>query len=60
MAILAECPVYHRRQKVSNKLCNYCEFNMGKFKKSGKVRYWVLARKKTVGRSQSSWARSPT
>lgn len=43
MAILAECPVCQRRQKVSNKLCNHCELNLDKFKKSGKLRYWVSA-----------------
>lgn len=43
MAILAECPVCHKKQKVTNKVCD-CGTGFDKAKKSGKVRYWIQFR----------------
>ena len=43
MAILAECPVCHRKQSSKNKLCA-CGMNMDRAKKSRKVRYWISYR----------------
>jgi integrase len=40
MAILAECPICHRKQSVKNKKCN-CGQNLDLVKKSRKVRYWI-------------------
>ena len=42
MAILAECPICHRRQKVKNKKCVKCEGNLDKQKQGGKVKYWIV------------------
>ncbi|MGD8953790.1 MAG: site-specific integrase [Desulfobacterales bacterium] len=44
MAILAVCPACYRQQKVANKRCAACGLSMDKFKKAGKVKYWVTAR----------------
>ncbi len=33
MAVLAECPMCHKKQKVSNKLC-YCGADLDKIKKN--------------------------
>jgi hypothetical protein len=40
MAILAECPVCHRKQSVKNKKCS-CGVQLDDAKKSKKVRYWI-------------------
>jgi hypothetical protein len=53
MAILAECPQCHFKQKVSNKKCGTfkddalvsgCGANLDKLKKQQKVRYWIQYR----------------
>lgn len=41
MAILAECPLCHRKQAVKNRNCAACESDLVKPKRSGKVRYWI-------------------
>ncbi len=38
--ILAECPVCHKKQGTKNKKCE-CGADLDKFKKSGKVIYWI-------------------
>jgi integrase len=43
MAILAECPICGRRQKLSNKVC-VCGENLDKAKRSGKIEYWTVYR----------------
>jgi integrase len=43
MAILAECPVCHRKQAVKNRNCD-CGANLVKEKKLQKVRYWITYR----------------
>ena len=43
MAILAECPLCHKKQAVKNRLCD-CGADLVKLKKSGKVRYWIQYR----------------
>jgi integrase len=43
MAILAECPVCHRKQSVKNKKCS-CGVQLDEAKKSKKVRYWISYR----------------
>jgi len=41
MAVLQECPICHRKQKVANKVCS-CRENLDKAKKAKKkVRYWI-------------------
>jgi hypothetical protein len=40
VAILAECPIYHRKQKTKNKKCA-CGQDLDKAKGSKKVRYWI-------------------
>ena len=40
MAILAECPVCHKKQAVKNRNC-VCGADLVKEKRSKKVRYWV-------------------
>ena len=40
MAILAECPVCHKKQAVKNRIC-VCGADLVKAKRSRKVRYWV-------------------
>jgi len=40
MAILAECPICHKKQATKNKKCK-CGHDLDKAKKSKKVRYWV-------------------
>jgi hypothetical protein len=44
MAVLAECPVCHMKQAVSNKLCRDCNTDLYKQKKSKKVKYWIQYR----------------
>lgn len=44
MAILAECRVCHRRQRVENKKCLKCEESLDKQKQAGKVKYWIIYR----------------
>jgi integrase len=41
MAILAECPLCHRKQAVKNRNCVGCESDLVKPKRGGKVRYWI-------------------
>ena len=43
MAILAECPICHRKQATRNKVCKYGE-NLDKAKKSKRVKYWIQYR----------------
>jgi len=45
MAILAECPICHRKQAVKNKVCT-CGQDMDKAKKGKRVRYWISYRYK--------------
>ena len=40
MAILAECPTCHKKQKVTNRLCE-CGQDLVKAKRSNRVRYWI-------------------
>ena len=40
MAILAECPVCHKKQSASNRLCD-CGEDLVKTKKSKRVHYWI-------------------
>jgi integrase len=40
MAILAECPICHKKQATKNKVCK-CGWNLDDAKKSKKVRYWI-------------------
>jgi integrase len=50
MAILAECPICHKKQKVTNKKCwnekteRGCGADLDKAKRSKKVRYWITYR----------------
>ncbi len=43
MAILAECPICKRRQKLSHKVCKYGE-KLDNAKRSNRVRYWITYR----------------
>ena len=43
MAILAECPICHKKQGVKNKLCS-CGEDLDKAKRSKRVRYWIKYR----------------
>jgi len=43
MAILAECPLCHKKQNVSNRLCT-CGEDLVKAKKSKRVRFWISYR----------------
>jgi integrase len=43
MAVLAECPVCHRKQKTKNKACS-CGEDLDAAKRSKKVRYWIMYR----------------
>lgn len=40
MAILAECPICHRKQRAKNRLCK-CGEDLVKAKRSKKVKYWI-------------------
>jgi integrase len=40
MAVLAECPTCHAKQKVKNKFCK-CGEDLDKAKRSKRVRYWI-------------------
>lgn len=44
MAILAECPFCHRRQRTKNKRCVKCEGDLDRQKQSGKIKYWIIYR----------------
>ena len=44
MAILAECPFCHRRQRVKNKKCVGCEANLDRQKENRNVKYWIVYR----------------
>ncbi len=43
MAILAECPICHRKQTTKKKVCK-CGQDLDKAKKSKRVRYWISYR----------------
>jgi len=43
MAILAECPICHRKQSVKNRLCS-CGEDLVQLKRSKKVKYWITYR----------------
>ena len=43
MAILAECPICHRKQATRNKVCK-CGENLDKAKNSRRVKYWIQYR----------------
>lgn len=43
MAILAECPMCHKKQATKNKMCS-CGQNLDKAKRSRRVRYWIQYR----------------
>ena len=43
MAILAECPICHRKQATRNKVCK-CGENLDKAKRSKRVKYWIQYR----------------
>jgi integrase len=57
MAILAECPVCHRKQKVKNKVCT-CGADLDKEKRRRKVKYWVVYRLAN-GRQRKEFVRLP-
>jgi integrase len=44
MAILAECPICHKKQSVRSKKCAKCGDNLEKQKRNGNVRFWVIYR----------------
>jgi len=44
MAVLAECPICHRKQKSKNKKCVQCTTDLVKQKNNDKVRYWITYR----------------
>ena len=44
MAILAECRICHRRQRVENKKCVSCEASLDKQKQAGRLKYWIVYR----------------
>jgi integrase len=41
MAILAECPLCHRKQAVKNRNCVACKSDLVKPKRAGKVHFWI-------------------
>jgi len=43
MAVLAECPICHKKQSLRNRLCD-CGENLVKAKRSERVRYWMSYR----------------
>ena len=43
MAVLAECPICHKKQGAKNKLCA-CGEDLDKAKRSKRVRYWIKYR----------------
>jgi len=43
MALLAECPMCHKKQSAKNKLCK-CGEDMDKLKRSKKVKFWITYR----------------
>src|SRR5512143_3376217 len=43
MSILAECPICHTKEKVTNKQCP-CGEDLDKAKKSGKLNFWITYR----------------
>jgi integrase len=57
MAILAECPICHRKQSIHNKVCAGCGDKIDKQKRNGNVRFWIAyqldgkQRKEFVGMS---------
>jgi integrase len=43
MAILQQCPICRKKQKVVNKLCS-CGQNLDAAKRSGRIKYWITYR----------------
>src|SRR3989339_669770 len=43
MAVLAECPICHKKQSLRNRICA-CGENIVKAKRSERVRYWISYR----------------
>ena len=44
MAILAECPICHRKQSAKKKRCRQCGEDLDKAKRARKVRFWISYR----------------
>lgn len=46
MAVMAECPFCHRKQKVKNKKCvnKNCQMDLAKERRNYNVRYWIVYR----------------
>lgn len=44
MAVLAECPFCHRKQRVKNKKCVQCSRDTEKEKRNDKVKFWISYR----------------
>lgn len=44
MAILAECPICHRKQSIRNKHCAGCSENLDRQKRNGNARFWITYR----------------
>lgn len=44
MAILAECPICHRKQSIKNKQCAGCGDDLEKQKRNDNARFWVVYR----------------
>ena len=44
MAILAECPICHRKQSTRNKKCAECGDNIDRQKRNGNARFWITYR----------------
>jgi len=56
MAILAECPICHRKQATRNKVCK-CGENLDKAKKSKRVKYWIQYRLENGKQKKESLAK---
>lgn len=55
MAILAECPLCHKKQSVRNRKCA-CGSDLTAAKRAKKVRYWVTYRLTGESSAGSTWA----
>lgn len=44
MAVLAECPICHRKQKIKNKKCIRCQADLDRQKKNDNIKYWITYR----------------
>jgi len=55
MAILAECPRCHRKQKSKNRKCIKCQTDLDKQKRNDKVIYWIAFR--LPGQKNITWER---